>query len=243
MVDAYGFPLVGLTTDEAAQRDAVARATMANEARYKELLSRKWPLTLDEVASPPARVKTILRNHPVPPALRPALWLQLSGGAALRDAAPPRYYSRLLESDETSWEDRLPVVEGTLLRLFPSHAMICSPATAEATTRLVGALAQYNHGVVAAQPCIAAVAAFLLVVMGNGKLGNQEDSFWTLAGLVEHRLHPHFFQVRCASVTLSSSPSRRKYRNCSVKTLYFARHALCSVPYSPPLARDLRKAF
>lgn len=137
----------------------------------------------------------------IPPQLRPALWLWLSGGAAMQAAAPAGTYKQLCQPaglpNETLYAiDQDAAGRATtrrvLIALFkPQAAAAASPATV--TIAAAPAKAATGAPAVAAlqQPYprgLASLVAFVVAVQGATR---EEEAYWTLAALLQRRLFPY----------------------------------------------------
>ena len=128
----------------------------------------------------------------IPPALRPATWLWLSGGAAKQASAPENYYRNLSSSTSELGEDVLYSVEQDVRAGFHNHKLISSFKGTEALSRILLALAQHlskesDHGSYSYSRGLARVASLLLIVFG---ISREEDAFWTLAAFLQGKLFP-----------------------------------------------------
>lgn len=135
------FPLARLVPEE---RSARARCLALQGSRVKA-----WTcggaalLAAAPDASASKQLKHLARGG-IPPSLRPALWPRLSGGAAMRAAAPAQHYAGLAAAAERPAGaggrfQRCPSL--SLYNAFPSHPLLSSLKGLQATRRLVGALA------------------------------------------------------------------------------------------------------
>ena len=115
--------------------------------------------------------------------LRPTLWYQLSGAAALRSTEAAEYYTTLASLGKISESDG-PELSLDLFRTFSTHPVLSSYKALEAVRRIVTAFGRRNTTVPYSQS-VNHVVAFLLVVMG---LSKEEEVFWTLTALLERRL-------------------------------------------------------
>ncbi|KAK2077593.1 hypothetical protein QBZ16_004438 [Prototheca wickerhamii] len=117
----------------------------------------------------------------------------------MRGASRPDAYASLLElSGAAEDADASTLLDGW--NLLPHHPAVGTAAGMRATRRVTLALAA-SRGMLAPPRPLAAVAAFLLAVMG---LEREEGAFWTLAALVRHRLPPRFFDADMAGADVEA---------------------------------------
>lgn len=133
-------------------------------------------------APPPSKLKQLAREG-VPTSLRPAIWFQLSGGAAIKRQEQPGYYC-LMSSMGKDPELNAPELSLDLFRTFSTNAMLSSKKALEAVRRIVTAFGRRNHSN-AYSSNVNYIVAFLLAVLG---LGKEEEAFWILTALLERRL-------------------------------------------------------
>lgn len=178
-LDRYGFPLAGLTAAEQAVRaEATARENKLYDKWSRQTIN--WhPLT---GAPPPSKLKQLAREG-VPTSLRPAIWFQLSGGAAIKRQEQPGYYC-LMSSMGKDPELNAPELSLDLFRTFSTNAILSSKKALEAVRRIVTAFGRRNHSN-AYSSNVNYIVAFLLAVLG---LGKEEEAFWILTALLERRL-------------------------------------------------------
>ena len=131
---------------------------------------------------PPSKLKQLARDG-IPMPLRPTLWYQLSGAAALKRTEPAEYYTSLASLGKLSATDGSEL-SLDLFRTFSTHPVLSSYKALEAVRRIVTAFGRRNESVAYSQN-VNFVVAFLLVVMG---LNKEEEVFWTLTALLERRL-------------------------------------------------------
>ena len=131
---------------------------------------------------PPSKLKALARDG-IPLSLRPALWYQLSGAAALKHTEPAEYYTSLASPGKLSDQDG-PELSLDLFRTFSTHPLVSSYKALETVRRIVTAFGRRNQSVSYSQN-VNFVVAFLLVVMG---LAKEEEVFWVLTALLERRL-------------------------------------------------------
>eukprot|EP00887_Chlorella_sp_A99_P001308 scaffold14.g1308.t1 len=232
--DSLGFSLPALTDAEQRAR-AAALAAEQSPARVKEWAAAA-PLTRTVATAPasadvPKKLKALARAG-IPQLLRPTLWLQLSGGQALRAARPADHYAKLCAAadggaspkasagraraprgrgarascDAELAESRADSVVVSRLELEGFNAFpshaLLSSIKGLSAVRRV-VLAHATHvGAASLSGGIVSVAAFLLAAMGPAK---EEEAFWTLCALRELRLHPsHYENMRgCRVETLT----------------------------------------
>lgn len=178
-LDKYGFPLAGLTAAEQAVRtEAAARETKLQDKWSRQTIT--WqPLSR---TPPPSKLKQLARDG-IPLSLRPTLWYQLSGAAALKRTEPAEYYTSLASLGKPSDQDG-PELSLELFRTFSTHPVLSSYKALEAVRRIVTAFGKRNQSASYSQN-VNFVVAFLLVVMG---LSKEEEVFWVLTALLERRL-------------------------------------------------------
>ena len=128
---------------------------------------------------PPSKLKQLAREG-IPLSLRPALWYQLSGAAALKRSEPEEYYTSLASLGNHDG----PELSVDLFRTFSTHPLLSSYKALEAVRRIVTAFGRRNQSVSYSQN-VNFVVAFLLAVMG---LSEEEEVFWVLTVLLERRL-------------------------------------------------------
>lgn len=145
---------------------------------------------------PPSKLKQLARDG-IPLSLRPTLWYQLSGAAALKRTEPAEYYTSLASLGKLSDQDG-PELSLELFRTFSTHPVLSSYKALEAVRRIVTAFGKRNQSASYSQN-VNFVVAFLLVVMG---LSKEEEVFWVLTALLERRLP-------ATSVVEVNSPSQQ----------------------------------
>lgn len=135
---------------------------------------------------PTRKFKELVRQG-IPTKLRPGLWLQLSGGLAMKKAAPADYFLNLAAFPG--------VMDPSAVRGF-AHPQLTSQKGLSAVRRVVLAYG-HHRGKGEISTNVTQLAAFLLAIFGLEKL---EDVFWTLVGL-ENKLKPFSFceVFRCPS--------------------------------------------
>lgn len=219
--DSLGFSLPALTDAEQRAR-AAALAAEQSPARVKEWAAAA-PLTRTVATAPasadvPKKLKALARAG-IPQLLRPTLWLQLSGGQALRAARPADHYAKLCAAADGGASPKSVVVSRLELEgfnAFPSHALLSSIKGLSAVRRVV--LAHATHvGAASLSGGIVSVAAFLLAAMGPAK---EEEAFWTLCALRELRLHPSHYEnmrgCRVETLTLNDLVARKCPRTAAL---------------------------
>ncbi|KAK9829558.1 hypothetical protein WJX72_006483 [[Myrmecia] bisecta] len=176
-LDTYGFALVELTQQERAARKECARreATMVNKWKQAAF---SWQPT--DAAPAPAKLVKLVRDG-IPASLRPRLWLQFSGGLALKAAAPAGYYEGLLKSCKGRSAS---VLDAEFFVAFPNHPLLTSFKGRSLVQRLALAYAR-RSGADDTACSVVCLAAFLVIVMG---MEREEEVFWTLTAIVEQRL-------------------------------------------------------
>ncbi|KAK9845237.1 hypothetical protein WJX81_000734 [Elliptochloris bilobata] len=184
-MDSFGFQLACLSREEASARLASAASTLTQD-KFKAGGLTNW----EPAHGPaPAKLKTTVRKGGIPPALRPGLWYQFSGGAARRraEAAPNALFARLLRRAAAGSAVNAADVGAELARAFGPHALLGSVRGVVGVTSLLQAYEQYSRldlGA-AAWTGLTRIAGLLLVVFSAACA---EDAFWTLVALVEDRL-------------------------------------------------------
>ena len=144
-----------------------------------------WQPDLFNSSPVPRKFKLLVRRG-IPQELRPQLWLQFSGGLALRAHSPQGHYQDLLAAAPKLAKSSLLQLDVAAAKSFPGLKMLGTAAGQEAVRRLSLAYSQHTQKVsLLGDSALLCLAAFLLAVVG---LQREEDAFWTLVGLVETRL-------------------------------------------------------
>lgn len=126
-------------------------------------------------------LKRLIRKG-IPLALRPKVWLSVSGAAKKRSTVPDSYYEDLLKAVQGKVTAATRQIDHDLPRTFPSHPWLDTPEGHESLRRvLVGYSFRDSH--VGYCQGLNYVAALLLLVMKT-----EEDAFWMLAVLLENVL-------------------------------------------------------
>jgi hypothetical protein len=126
-------------------------------------------------------LKRLIRKG-IPLALRPRVWLSVSGAAKKRSTVPDSYYEDLLKAVQGKVTAATRQIDHDLPRTFPSHPWLDTPEGHESLRRvLVGYSFRDSH--VGYCQGLNYVAALLLLVMKT-----EEDAFWMLAVLLENVL-------------------------------------------------------
>ena len=116
----------------------------------------------------------------------PKLWLQFSGGLALRSHSPEGHYQALLAAAPKIAKSSLLHLDSATAKTFPGLKLLATEPGREPVRRLARAYSQHTHKAsLLGDSALLSLAAFLLAVVG---LEREEDAFWTLVGLVETRL-------------------------------------------------------
>ena len=136
-------------------------------------------------SSVPRKLKQLVRKG-IPQPLRPKLWLQFSGGLALRSHSPEGHYQALLAAAPKLAKSSLLQLDSATAKTFPGLRLLATDSGREAVRRLARAYSQHTQKAsLLGDSALLSLAAFLLTVVG---LEKEEDAFWTLVGLVETRL-------------------------------------------------------
>ena len=214
-LDTYGFALSGMTNDELRGRERCLQRSSSQLAAWKRVLAQR-PVHLAG-----RRVKEMVRRG-IPPELRPDVWFALSGAAAMRDSHPTQYYAQL----RGCCEDVVEPLDSETYRMF---VRILGPEGI-ATVQCIFAAYRLHRDVDGASLHLAAVVAFLLVVMGPER---EEDVFWLFLSLIDNKIYNnktsykvHFTLFFCSHTSLCSSASGVVFRNtswrhCSRKRMHF----------------------
>ncbi|KAK9863392.1 hypothetical protein WJX84_005091 [Apatococcus fuscideae] len=184
-MDTYGFPLSGLTeADQATRQRALARdRKVAKEWDPRALPT--WQPDLSVPSTVPRKLKQLVRKG-IPQELRPRLWLQFSGGLALRSHSPENHYQALLAAAPRLAKSSLLQLDSATAKTFPGLRLLATDSGREAVRRLARAYSQHTQkAALLGDSALLSLAAFLLAVVG---VQREEDAFWTLVGLVETRL-------------------------------------------------------
>ncbi|KAL6773812.1 hypothetical protein ACKKBG_A22600 [Auxenochlorella protothecoides x Auxenochlorella symbiontica] len=193
-MDSCGFPLATVLVDgRAAGEPFRGEAASGSQAKAWVSAAEAVAAASRSPADPPRRIKSLARDG-IPPALRGHLWPALSGGAALQAAAGAGAYEALLArhgllapaADPEAWD------------VLPSHPAVGGREGAAAVRRLALATAA-SRGMLHPPRPLAMLAGFLLAVMG---LSREEAAYWTLAGLLAHRLPRDFYDADMAGAAL-----------------------------------------
>ena len=135
--------------------------------------------------SVPRKLKHLVRKG-IPQALRPKMWLQFSGGLALRSHSPEGHYQALLAAAPKLAKSSLLQLDSATAKTFPGLRLLATDSGREAVRRLARAYSQHTQkACLLGDSALLSLAGFLLSVVG---LEKEEDAFWTLVGLVETRL-------------------------------------------------------
>ena len=170
-LDTYGFALSGMTNDELRGRERCLQRSSSQLAAWKRVLAQR-PVHLAG-----RRVKEMVRRG-IPPELRPDVWFALSGAAAMRDSHPTQYYAQL----RGCCEDAVEPLDSETYRMF---VRILGPEGI-ATVQRIFAAYRLHRDVDGASLHLAAVVAFLLVVMGPER---EEDVFWLFLSLIDNKIY------------------------------------------------------
>ena len=133
-------------------------------------------------APPPSKLKQLAREG-IPASLRPALWFQLSGAAALQRNEHADYYFRMSSMGKEPEID-VPELSLELFRTFATHPVLSTYKALEVVRRVVTAFGRRTQ-TNAFCTNVNYIAAFLLAVMGPNK---EEEVFWVVTALLERRL-------------------------------------------------------
>ncbi|KAI5002883.1 hypothetical protein ZWY2020_027533 [Hordeum vulgare] len=118
----------------------------------------------------------------VPLALRPKVWMSVSGAAKKRSTVPETYYDELITATEGKTTPATRQIDHDLPRTFPCHPWLNSEEGQSSLRRvLVGY--SFRDSEVGYCQGLNYVAALLLLVMKT-----EEDAFWMLAVLLENVL-------------------------------------------------------
>ncbi|CAA6670825.1 unnamed protein product [Spirodela intermedia] len=115
----------------------------------------------------------------IPPALRPKVWLSVSGAAKKRSTVPESYYDDLIQAIDGKVTPATLQIDHDLPRTFPSHPWLDTP-DGQASLRRVLVGYSFRDSDVGYCQGLNYVAALLLLV-----LKTEEDAFWMLAVLLE----------------------------------------------------------
>jgi len=126
-------------------------------------------------------LKRLIRKG-VPPALRPKVWLSVSGAAKKRSTVPETYYDELIRATEGKTTPATHQIDHDLPRTFPCHPWLNSEE-GQASLRRVLVGYSFRDSEVGYCQGLNYVAALLLLVMKT-----EEDAFWMLAVLLENVL-------------------------------------------------------
>ncbi len=145
-----------------------------------------WQPDLSDAPSAVPRKLRLLVRKGIPQELRPQLWLQFSGGLALRSHSPEGHYKALVEAAPKLTKTSLLQLSTAVSKTFPGLKMLGTATGNEAVRRLAMAYSQHTHkSSLVGDSSLLCLIAFLLAVVG---LEREEDAFWTLVGLVDTRL-------------------------------------------------------
>lgn len=118
----------------------------------------------------------------VPPALRPKVWLSVSGAAKKRSTVPETYYDELIRATEGKTTPATRQIDHDLPRTFPCHPWLNSDE-GQASLRRVLVGYSFRDSEVGYCQGLNYVAAQLLLAMKT-----EEDAFWMFAILLENVL-------------------------------------------------------
>ena len=126
----------------------------------------------------------------IPPAMRPQLWFQLSGGAVWADKAGATVYSDLLqlsalEETEGGLGAGLKAqIEKDIARTYPDHAILGTADGHSILRRVLHVFAMFNE--IGYCQGLNYIAGFLLAVLDYKEV----EVFWIMTALAEDRLYP-----------------------------------------------------
>jgi len=175
--DRYGFTVTLSRADRAAR--AAAAAKQADRRPRWDTALAKHPTLTPELARGPTYKKLIRKG--VPPELRPRVWMEASGAAALREASPRGYYTSL--GDSTPDKGTVDQVDNDLHRTFSGNPMFDTPEQHALLRRVLLAFARHNPSVGYCQS-MNYLAGFLMIVVKE-----EEDVFWLLVSMMEEKLY------------------------------------------------------
>ncbi|KAG1654945.1 hypothetical protein FOA52_003266 [Chlamydomonas sp. UWO 241] len=206
-----GAAAAGVAVGELSSMESASRAnllqinsTMSGSPKWKGI-EKRLPqgggasLPQGDMSASASAMRDLLRDRDVlkglvrrgiPPALRPTLWLWLSGGYDLAAAAEPGLYAKLCRSVElVEPRSRLAIKEGVegLWYAFRFNTLYQSSRGRDALARVTRAAIQYRPEALNYSRGLHQMAAFVLVVFG---VASEEAAFWTLLGLLTVRLFP-----------------------------------------------------
>ncbi|KAE8800517.1 growth hormone-regulated TBC protein 1 [Hordeum vulgare] len=118
----------------------------------------------------------------VPLALRPKVWMSVSGAAKKRSTVPETYYDELIRATEGKTTPATRQIDHDLPRTFPCHPWLNSEEGQSSLRRVVVGYSFRDSEVGYCQG-LNYVAALLLLVMKT-----EEDAFWMLGVLLENVL-------------------------------------------------------
>jgi hypothetical protein len=129
----------------------------------------------------------------VPTSFRPEIWLICSGGVFLRQRSGEHYYQylvyRYLDMSSAATED----IEKDLHRSFPDHPAYQNMLGIDALRRVLIAYSWRNRHIGYCQS-MNIITSFLLLYM------NEEDTFWTLAGLCECMVPDYYSETMIGAI-------------------------------------------
>ncbi|KAG0488670.1 hypothetical protein HPP92_007251 [Vanilla planifolia] len=126
-------------------------------------------------------LKKLIRKG-IPPALRPKVWLSVSGATKKRSTVPESYYNDLIMATKGKVTPSTKQIDHDIPRTFPTHPWLDTPE-GQASLRRVLVGYSFRDSEVGYCQGLNYVAALLLLVMRT-----EEDAFWMLAVLLENVL-------------------------------------------------------
>ncbi|XP_078444035.1 ypt/Rab-GAP domain of gyp1p superfamily protein isoform X2 [Wolffia australiana] len=118
----------------------------------------------------------------IPPALRPKVWISVSGAAKKRSTVPESYYRDLIQAIDGRITPATLQIDHDLPRTFPGHPWLDTEEGQAALRRVLVGYSFRDSDVGYCQG-LNYVAALLLLVMKT-----EEDAFWMMAVLLENVL-------------------------------------------------------
>lgn len=126
-------------------------------------------------------LKKLIRKG-IPAALRPKVWMTVSGAAKKRSTVPESYYTDLCLASNGMVTAATRQIDHDLARTYPSHPLLDSPE-GHASLRRVLVVYSFRDSHVGYCQGMNYVAGLLLLVMKT-----EEEAFWMLAVLLENVL-------------------------------------------------------
>ena len=141
------------------------------------------------------KLKTMIKEHPIPAALRSKVWLDCSG-AARKKRENLGYYDVVVSKQGNHNEGRADL-EKDLARTFPDHPYINSPlAPGRIKLRRILLCLSYRNPLVNYCQSFNFIAASLLLNMG------EEDAFWLMVTLLETIFPNDYYNNHLVGITV-----------------------------------------